>query len=173
MFCLSRKISASRPACLLLAALLAGLEIRVAAADTPDKSPEPPSGSVRRAPIAGPVVAQLVRVIDGDTFEARIRIWFGQEITTLIRLRNIDAPELKARCPAEAQLAGQARQTLEDILRSGSITLSHITLDKFGGRVIASVHVMNGGASDDAGLLLLAGGYARRYRGGVRRGWCS
>jgi hypothetical protein len=41
--------------------------------------------------------ADVLRVIDGDTFEARVRIWSGFEITTRVRLRAIDAPELHAR----------------------------------------------------------------------------
>jgi hypothetical protein len=36
--------------------------------------------------------ADVLRVIDGDTFEARIRIWSGFEITTRVRLRAIGAP---------------------------------------------------------------------------------
>jgi endonuclease YncB( thermonuclease family) len=41
--------------------------------------------------------AEVVRVIDGDTFEARVRIWPGMDVTTRVRLRGIDAPELHAR----------------------------------------------------------------------------
>src|SRR5262245_25469216 len=33
--------------------------------------------------------AEVVRVIDGDTFEARVRAWPGIEITTKVRLRGI------------------------------------------------------------------------------------
>jgi endonuclease YncB( thermonuclease family) len=64
-----------------------------------------PHAKLRRGEFAGPFQAELVRVIDGDTFEARVRIWFGQEITTLVRIRGIDAPELKARCGSEASKA--------------------------------------------------------------------
>jgi hypothetical protein len=45
--------------------------------------------------------AEVLRVIDGDTFEARVRIWSGFEINTRVRLRAIDAPELYARCARE------------------------------------------------------------------------
>jgi endonuclease YncB( thermonuclease family) len=67
--------------------------------------------------LPGPLAVKPLRVIDGDTFEGQLRIWFGQEVTTLVRLRNIDAPELKAQCEAEAKLAIEARTTLEEILR--------------------------------------------------------
>jgi endonuclease YncB( thermonuclease family) len=45
--------------------------------------------------------AEVVHVIDGDTFEARVAVWPGIEIKTKVRLRGIDAPELHARCDDE------------------------------------------------------------------------
>ena len=45
--------------------------------------------------------AEVLRVLDGDTFEAKVRIWPGMEITTRVRLREIDAPEMHARCADE------------------------------------------------------------------------
>ena len=45
--------------------------------------------------------AEILRVIDGDTFEARVRVWPGLDITTKVRLRGIDAPELRAHCEGE------------------------------------------------------------------------
>ena len=35
----------------------------------------------------------VVRTIDGDTFEARVHLWPGLDMTTRVRLRGIDAPE--------------------------------------------------------------------------------
>ena len=54
--------------------------------------------------------AEVLRVIDGDTFEARVRIWAGFEINTRVRLRAIDAPELHARCASEYLKAEAARR---------------------------------------------------------------
>ena len=34
---------------------------------------------------------EVIRVVDGDTFEARVRVWPGLDITTKVRLRGIDA----------------------------------------------------------------------------------
>ena len=53
------------------------------------------------APIGGAHEAQVLRVLDGDTFEARVNIWPGVEVTTRVRLRSIDAPEMHARCDDE------------------------------------------------------------------------
>jgi endonuclease YncB( thermonuclease family) len=50
----------------------------------------------------------VIRTIDGDTFEARVHLWPGLDLTTRVRLRGIDAPELKASCPQELQMAEAA-----------------------------------------------------------------
>ena len=63
--------------------------------------------------------AEVLRVIDGDTFEARVRIWSGFEINTRVRLRAIDAPELHARCAREFLKAEAARAALQRILSAG------------------------------------------------------
>ena len=60
--------------------------------------------------------AEVVRVIDGDTFEARVRVWPGLDVNTKVRLRNIDAPELHARCADELGKAQAARAALEAML---------------------------------------------------------
>jgi hypothetical protein len=66
--------------------------------------------------------AEVLRVIDGDTFEARVRIWSGFEINTRVRLRAIDAPELHARCASEYLKAEAARAALQRILSAGGVT---------------------------------------------------
>src|ERR1700733_10622993 len=57
----------------------------------------------------------VLRIIDGDTFEARVRVWPGLDVDTKIRLRGIDAAELHARCPDELAQAQAARTKLEAI----------------------------------------------------------
>jgi endonuclease YncB( thermonuclease family) len=114
--------------------------------------------------------AEVLRVIDGDTFEARVHVWPGLDITTKIRLRGIDAPELKARCPAERTMAEAARDALRDMLAEGAVGISAITLDKYGGRVVADAATRSV-ASVSAELQ--AKGLARGYRGGRRLGWCD
>lgn len=143
---------------------------------TADAAAAPPQSTLalRRAALPGPLPVWPVRSIDGDTFEARLRIWFGQEVVTLVRLRNIDAPELQARCAVETKRAQEARATLEAILRSGEVTLVDLSLDKYAGRVVASAFVVSpDGHKDDVGTLMMAGGYARAYGGGRRPGWCA
>src|SRR5581483_6741252 len=75
--------------------------------------------------------AQVLRVLDGDTFEARVRVWPGLDITTKVRLRGIDAAELRARCPEERLKAETARDALIALLSEGDVGISGVTLDKY------------------------------------------
>ncbi len=114
--------------------------------------------------------AEVVRVLDGDTFEARVNIWPGMEVTTRVRLRGIDAPELHARCDGERVKALAARDALARILAEGTVGISRIGQDKYGGRVDADVSTA---ATSDVSALLLERGLARRYSGGRRESWCG
>ena len=112
--------------------------------------------------------AEVIRVIDGDTFEARVHLWPGLSITTRVRLRGIDTPELKARCMEERIKAEQARDALRAMLDQGEVTIARVTLDKYGGRVLADAAT---DATPDVGESLLHAGLARRYES-RRATWC-
>jgi endonuclease YncB( thermonuclease family) len=113
--------------------------------------------------------AEVVRVIDGDTFEARVRVWPGLDVDTKVRLRNIDAPELHARCRDEFRKAEAARAALQAILAAGGVMISRVGLDKYAGRVDALVATRS---TADVSAALLSGGWARSYDGGRRGRWC-
>jgi len=113
--------------------------------------------------------AEVVRVIDGDTFEARVRVWPGLDVSTKVRLRNVDAPELHARCPDELAKAQAARAALTTMLAAGGVTISRVGIDKYGGRVDALVATRD---TADISAALLTGGWARSYDGGRRGSWC-
>ena len=81
----------------------------------------------------------VIRTIDGDTFEARVHLAPGQNVMTRIRLRGIDAPELKAACPEELRMAEAASSALRDLLGQGEVAIYHIGPDKYQGRVVADV----------------------------------
>jgi len=108
-------------------------------------------------------------VIDGDTFEARVRVWPGLEVDTKVRLRGIDAPELHARCTDEHVKAEAARAALETLLADGWVAISQVGIDKYGGRVDAAVASRS---TADVSAALLSGGFARSYEGGRRGSWC-
>jgi endonuclease YncB( thermonuclease family) len=114
--------------------------------------------------------AEVLRILDGDTFEARVHVWPGLDVTTKVRLRGIDAPELKARCPAERAKAEAAQKALAAILAEGGVEISRVGLDKFGGRVDAEAATTS---TPDVSAALLTQGLARRYGGGRRDTWCN
>lgn len=100
-------------------------------------------------------------VVDGDTF------WAGGK---KVRIAGIEAPEThEPRCPEEAERGRAATRKLQDLLNSGTVTL---TPDARGqdqhGRLLR--HVSVGGK--DVGEALIAAGLAREYRGG-KKPWCD
>lgn len=120
--------------------------------------------------LAGPVEAEVVRVVDGDTLAVRARIWLGQTVEVDVRLAGIDAPELRGKCAEERQRAEAARAYLARLAEGKSVRLTEVARDKFGGRVVAHV------ASDEApdfSAALSANGHARSYAGKTRGGWCE
>ena len=117
----------------------------------------------------GPVRAQVLRVVDGDTFDANARIWLGQALEVRVRIVGIDAPELHARCELERGRAEAARDFLARRIEGGEVTLSSVCYDKYGGRVDAIV----ADASGDIARALLKAHLVRPYEGGRRSGWCD
>jgi endonuclease YncB( thermonuclease family) len=113
--------------------------------------------------------AEVVRIIDGDTFVARMRTGPGGEIETRVRLRSIDAAELHARCSKELRLALAARAALQRLLADGRVMLSHVGPDKYPGRIDANVATRG---TNDISAAMLSGGFARAYDGGRRGSWC-
>lgn len=116
------------------------------------------------------LTAEVIRVIDGDTFEARVHAWPGIEITTRVRLRGIDAPEMSANCRAEAIKADASRAALQSILAQGGVAIMRLSPDKYGGRVVADASTR---ATPNVSAAMLDGGHARRYDGGRRESWCG
>jgi endonuclease YncB( thermonuclease family) len=114
--------------------------------------------------------ADVVRTIDGDTFEARVHLAPGQDVMTRVRLRGIDAPELKAACPEELRMAEAATVALRDLLRQGQVAIYNIGPDKYQGRVVADVATRQ---TSNVSAALISGGYVRSYNGGHRGGWCA
>jgi len=140
----------------------------LAAADQEESTRAP--GDAGGPPRVGVYPAEVIRVIDGDTFQARVRVWPGLDVDTKVRLRNIDAPELHARCADELARAQAARAALETILAAGGVILSRVGIDKYGGRVDALVATRD---TADVSTALLEGGFARSYNGGRRGSWCG
>ena len=115
----------------------------------------------------GVFAALVLSVTDGDTFRARVPVWDNIDVVTAVRIRGIDTPEIKGKCPAEKAAALAAKERLTALL-NGSVQLLHVEPDKYAGRVDADVTV-NG---TSVAAILIAEGLARPYTGGARQGWC-
>src|SRR6202140_5267450 len=161
-------------ACMLLAASVIAVEFI-----DPNLLPHPkaapayrPYGDGGRPALANARVyaAEVVRIIDGDTFVAHMRTGPGGEIETRVRLRSIDAAELHARCSKELRLALAARAALQRLLAEGNVTLFHVGPDKYPGRIDANVATRS---TNNISAAMLSGGFARAYDGGRRGSWCG
>ncbi|UPK35865.1 thermonuclease family protein [Bradyrhizobium sp. 186] len=111
----------------------------------------------------------VIRTIDGDTFVARVHQRDGRDLVARVRLRGIDAPEMKASCQEELDKAEAAAAALRNLLGQGGVTIYNLGPDKYG-RVLADVATKR---TASVSAVLLAGGYARSYNGGHRDGWCA
>jgi micrococcal nuclease len=169
----------TRPRSVLLGftvGLAGGVAIGLAAKGGPAgasvPAPESMAASARSATLnsARLIPADVLRVVDGDTFEARVHVWPGLDVTTKVRLRGIDAAELRARCLEERVKAEAARDALREMLAQGAAAVYEVSLDKYGGRIVARATTR---AIPDVSAELLARGAARPYAGGHRDSWCD
>ncbi|MBB5052037.1 endonuclease YncB(thermonuclease family) [Afipia massiliensis] len=112
----------------------------------------------------------VVRVIDGDTFEARVHLWPGLEMMTRVRLRGIDAPEMKGACAEESRMAEASHEALRALLAGGDVAIFNIGPDKYNGRVVADAATSR---TPSVASALLVSGHVRPYQGGRRSGWCT
>ena len=111
--------------------------------------------------------AQVVRVIDGDTFE----IAGGAKI----RVRNFDTPELRNYdCAAEKRLAQAARDVARDFLQGQRVTLLIDGQDRYR-RLVADVIVHRGGKRIDFVDFMVAEGVGAHWNYGKepQPDWCG
>jgi endonuclease YncB( thermonuclease family) len=166
-------LQARVPAVVTRAAVPQPMEQRQAEARA---APLAPDASIQGASLqglrlaAGGHPAEVLRVNDGDTFEARVHVWPGMQVTTKVRLRGIDAAEFRSQCTEEYRLASAARDALARMLAEGGVTIGRIDFDKYGGRVVANAATRS---TPDISEALLKTGYVRAYDGGRRDGWCG
>lgn len=131
---------------------------------------DPMIGSAKkRQTIVGPVIASVLDVFDGDTIVVLASVWPGTQINVRVRIRGIDAPEMRSRCASERRAALAARERLRQFIANKPVLLTNIKGGKYFGRVLANVQVNSGAYMQQA---LLASGLVRPYRGKKRAGWC-
>ena len=119
--------------------------------------------------LPGPFPFELVEVIDGDTFRARVDIWLGQIVTVRVRLKGVDTPEMEGKCAAEKKLARQAKAFAENWFKKNQAQLVNVHYGTYAGRVLATAQIKNG---ESLSAALLAENLAKPYRG-RRAQWCD
>lgn len=169
----ARKYSSPRRANAPYVGLLVALALLGAAAlkswwDGNHAPPPVPRAPPIAADLPASIVARVLKVVDGDTFDARIEVKPGLRVTTRVRVRGIDAPELHAACEEERVGAEAAQRALRAILAEGGVIIRNPGEDKYG-RLLGTVATR---ATPDVAEALIAKGVVRRYEGGRRRGWC-
>jgi micrococcal nuclease len=122
--------------------------------------------------LAGPIPTipgHVDRVIDGDTIHGTFTIWPEEVVTTSVRLRGIDAPEMSASCGPEREKAVAAKDALIRLIGGRPVYLQKVSTDKYG-RALATVLTESG---RDLSMDLINLGYAHVYDGrGPRAPWC-
>ena len=104
-------------------------------------------------------------VVDGDTLHVEKRI---------IRIVGIDAPEVRAQCPAEAAGAERATAVLQRWVNAAPFELVprlDRPTDKYGRELMTARRVVRG-RTETAAEVLIEAGVARAYLGEARAGWC-
>jgi endonuclease YncB( thermonuclease family) len=115
-------------------------------------------------------VSEVTSIYDADTFRGNIAGYpdiIGKHVS--IRVKGIDAPEIRGKCAAEIKAARIAKQFTVDHLRSGSkIELKNTERGKYF-RILADVFI----DGRELSKLLIESGNAREYHGGTRGSWCD
>jgi micrococcal nuclease len=107
--------------------------------------------------------AEVLRVIDGDTLDARIDLGFDVHVNKRIRLMGIDTWESRTRDKAEKAKGLAAKARLKELLKVDKNKfklISHGT-GKFG-RVLGDIEISVGNVCD----ILVEEGHAYSYFGG-------
>lgn len=116
------------------------------------------------------IVSEITGIYDADTFRVNIKSYpaiAGQDVP--IRVKGVDAPEIRGECESEKLAARVAREFTAQALQSaGLVELRNIERGKYF-RILADVYA--DGESLAEGLI--ESGNARAYDGGKRLGWCS
>ncbi|HAT50611.1 MAG: thermonuclease family protein [Nitrospirae bacterium] len=108
---------------------------------------------------------------DGDTLRFDIpgvHLLFGGNIP--VRVRGVDTPEIRAKCPVEKRMALEARERVRQLLANAKrITLRETGRDKYF-RIVARVEA----DGVDVGEMLIGAGLAVPYDGDRKTGgWCG
>ena len=114
-------------------------------------------------------ISKVISVYDGDTLRVNIDSFpdiIGKNIR--IRIKGIDAPEIKGKCQKEIDLAIVARDYLRNAINhSSQIELRNMERGKYF-RIVGELYIDGENISNN----LLKKKLAYYYNGGKKRSWC-
>ena len=114
-------------------------------------------------------ISKVISIYDGDTLSVNIDSFpdiVGKNIR--IRIKGIDAPEIKGKCQKEIDLAVMARDYLRNAInKSNQIELRNIERGKYF-RIVGELYI--DGENISKGLIKEKLAYI--YHGGKKRSWC-
>lgn len=118
------------------------------------------------------MMATVSSVSDGDTIELTDALIPNLSLKWRVRIRGVDTAELKSKCVTEHVSAVRAKTFLSDLLRDNGnkILLSNIAHDKYGGRLVARVQLLD---NTDVSEVILDSNLGYKYTGGTKRSWCT
>ena len=107
--------------------------------------------------------AEVLRVVDGDTLDARIDLGFDVHVKKRIRLHGIDTWESRTRDAEEKKKGIAAKSRLVELLQAdqGKFKLISYGVGKFG-RGLGDIEISAGNVCD----ILVEEGHAYSYFGG-------
>jgi len=115
-------------------------------------------------------ISKVISVYDGDTLRVNIDSFpdiIGENIR--IRLKGIDAPEIKGKCQKEIDLAILAREYLRNAInQSNQIELRNIERGKYF-RIVGELNIDGINISDS----LVENGLAYPFSNRKKRNWCE
>lgn len=111
--------------------------------------------------------AEILKVVDGDTVDAKVDLGFCVYVIHRIRLNGIDTSELKDKDEVKRAHANRAKERLSELCRVGStVTMVTYKADKYG-RYLADIYV-DSLATTSVNQLLIEEQLAKPYSGGTR-----
>jgi micrococcal nuclease len=111
-----------------------------------------------------PTTGLVIKVYDGDTLTIASH-YHGANYRFSVRLKGIDAPELRASTPAERDAAWAAQKALYKLAFGANVELCEHGRDKYG-RTLAVV--IETESRINLNEYMLENGYAKLYNGGRR-----
>ena len=116
---------------------------------------------------------ELLRVVDGDTIDAKIDLGFDVSVKKRVRFLGVNAPESRTRDLEEKAKGLAAKDRVKQLLEGcGQIQLTSHGVGKFG-RCLGEVHIDIVDGKESLTLvnvneLLIKEGHAVAYHGGKR-----